>query len=200
MIDVQKYLTFKRSVVVFESMDAAIIAVILVLGIQSEAALGSTWIPVAEIALVIAMALGTKFAHLGMGILTGYRIWLYSDVLASILLAVVVWFIPNLLIVGVFWYGIRVLSNLSSRISREAEARYEREYLVTEVLRTESASIRKYSSYMFTAYSAVGSVAAIGLLTVLQLPLVPLVALGFAVAGAVSGYRLWLAEKYLKPQ
>jgi len=201
MIDVQQYIVFKRKMVPLESLDAAVIAVILVLGIQSEAALGSTWIPVASLALVISMAVGTKFAHLGVGMLTGYRIWGYTDIIVNTILAVVVWFIPDLLIVGIVWYAARVLGQLSSPIFKEAEARYEREYLVTDDLRTESAAIRKYSSYMFTGYSAGGSVAALVLLTVLQLPIVTLAAIGFIIVGPIlSGYRLWLAEHYLQQQ
>jgi len=201
MIDVQKYLTFKRRMVPIESLEAAIIAVIIVLGIQSEAALGSTWIPLAEITIPIAMAIGNKLAHLGMGMLTGYRIWGYTDILVSTILAGVIWFIPDMMIVGIFWYASRVFNQLSSPIFGEAEDRYEREYLSTEDLRTESAAIRKYSVYMFTLYSSAGSAASVLLLTVLQLPLIPLAAIGFVIAGPIlSAYQLWMAEKYLKPQ
>jgi len=164
----------------------------------AHANLGSVWLPVAVVVWLIAELIGIKIAHLKWSIKSAYKMYLYSDVAISLMMALAIVILNDKFIIAIVIAIAGVVVRITQSAHNEAMSRFERRNFIKDTAHRYSAVLRKRDESWQVMSGLCGSLLALFMYSILELDLDIPTAIALVLAGPVlNWWQMWLANKYL---
>jgi len=195
---ISKYFKFVKATQLPAAIDCAIYMLACTYMSIAHARLGSVWLPVAVVVWLVAEFIGVKVAHLKWSIKSAYRMYLYTDIVVSLVIASAIAFMENMFHIAVVIATTVIAIKITQSAYSEAMARFERRNFNIESVHRYSAVLRKRDESWQVIASLIGSALAALLYSILNIDLVVPTVLALLMAGPVlNWWQLHLANKYL---
>jgi len=201
MVNTRDYLRYVRYNILPESAASALYMLALTYLVQAQAALGTQLLPVAELLVLVAGLLGTRYAFSGhkLGLYGTAVINLGSELVTLGMFSIMLLVGVPLTTAGVAFLAIRIINRIVIPAHTEVCSKYERTHLTTPGSRKVAEVLRERDQYYLTYWRIAGTSLGVLLFSILKVDLIVITIVCFVfISLVICTYQLRLVRKYLR--